>query len=847
MIIKKKVSRIKFTGNFFKLFALALILMLILNLFLIKSIINIERTGGWTSLKYFLTNFQIEQYLISLKNSFNTNIDTLYLNISQKNLDQLNYERKISQELGSLKFIDNKYVSSYIEILGKKIKAKVKLKGSTPSEHQAPEKFSIRIKLSDENYRGLREFSLMSPERRGFMREFIFRYMALKEDLIYKRLDFINLNLNGVNKGIYFLDEEFNKNLIENNAYRESALLKFDDSELWLQKAAIFLSPADWDQFYLTANIIEVKKGDKKNINFLKAKNNLNNFRKGNHTVSEVFDIEKYAKYFALVAVTGAWHGIISFNQTFYFNSITGKIEPIPDDLYTDGYKFNPHYNLKKFLEGDPFIKQFFNDDAFVKRFEKFYNIYSKNIYLDEFFDKNKSIFENALSIIRKSYPFYSFSKSEYYQAQEVINNYLNQDQLIKGYLLEERDDFLILNLKSESLFNFKAIAIKDNNNINLLDNKSGNDLFVYNRFSKKNNNFNINKKLLKDIDQTELYLEFLNNGKIEKKKINLINNNVINKKFNLRKSHLIKEVTINSSLNKVANIRDDVITFNKGELKINESIFIPYGFKVKAEPGTFITLSNDARIQTNSPVFFKGTKENPIIISSNGESLSGLDVINANSKSIIENTIFKQLNQSDITDYFVSLGAVSFYQSDVDIISSKFIDNKSEDALNVVRSEVNLKDLFFEGNISDAIDFDFTDGVISDSSFINTGNDSIDFSGSNVLLKNIFIEGSGDKGVSAGENSMINANSLIVKNSMIGIASKDNSTFELSNFQLDNNKIFAAAYQKKIEFGPSNIILKDCKVINEDKTLIEINSFLQCGNTILKGENKDVYKKLYF
>ena len=100
---------------------------------------------------------------------------------------------------------------------------------------------------------------------------------------------------------------------------------------------------------------------------------------------------------------------------------------------------------------------------------------------------------------------------------------------------------------------------------------------------------------------------------------------------------------------------------------------------------------------------------------------------------------------------------------------------------------------------------------------------------------------------MSAGENSMINANSLIVKNSMIGIASKDNSTFELSNFQLDNNKIFAAAYQKKIEFGPSNIILKDCKVINEDKTLIEINSFLQCGNTILKGENKDVYKKLYF
>ena len=82
--------------------------------------------------------------------------------------------------------------------------------------------------------------------------------------------------------------------------------------------------------------------------------------------------------------------------------------------------------------------------------------------------------------------------------------------------------------------------------------------------------------------------------------------------------------------------------------------------------------------------------------------------------------------------------GAVTFYESPVSLSNIKFINNHSEDALNIIRAEFTLEDAVFRNIFSDALDSDFSHGVIKNVSFLNCGNDALDASGSTINVENI-------------------------------------------------------------------------------------------------------------
>ena len=82
----------------------------------------------------------------------------------------------------------------------------------------------------------------------------------------------------------------------------------------------------------------------------------------------------------------------------------------------------------------------------------------------------------------------------------------------------------------------------------------------------------------------------------------------------------------------------------------------------------------------------------------------------------------------------------------------SKFNENYTEDALNCIRSQVELNNMSFLNSKSDAVDLDFCFGEIIDLKIKYAGNDGLDFSGSNLSIKSIYITNAGDKGISIGE-----------------------------------------------------------------------------------------------
>jgi hypothetical protein len=275
------------------------------------------------------------------------------------------------------------------------------------------------------------------------------------------------------------------------------------------------------------------------------------------------------------------------------------------------------------------------------------------------------------------------------------------------------------------------------------------------------------------------------------------------------------------------------LVQIDQGEWTVDQNIIIPEGYRLLVNPGTHLKLFNNSKIISYSPVEITGTKEKPVIISSENYSGQGIVVISAKGKSIIENTIFDGISSPNQAGWSMQ-GAVTFYESPVNLSNVNFVNTSSEDALNIIRSEFNLNNVIFRNALRDCLDIDFSHGTIKNVSFFDCGNDALDTSGSNVTVANMFFNGVGDKAVSVGEKSKVFIEKLEGELARIGVASKDMSEIFIKKAKIGNSKLGFAAYQKKSEFGPGHI-----KVENSETYGLEKEVLIEKGSTLIIGEEQ--------
>jgi len=277
-------------------------------------------------------------------------------------------------------------------------------------------------------------------------------------------------------------------------------------------------------------------------------------------------------------------------------------------------------------------------------------------------------------------------------------------------------------------------------------------------------------------------------------------------------------------------------VTFEGDVFHINEPLIIPPDKEVVIQEGQTFDLSNGAFILSYSPINAIGTEDRPItFISSDGTGL-GLVVIKPKFTSHLSHVIFDNLS-NPVSGVWYLTGAVTFYETDVEISHSFFQNNRSEDALHIMRSDFVVNNCSFLNTFADAFDSDFSTGHIYDSSFSNTGNDGLDFSTSQVLAENIIFSEIGDKGISVGENSNLTIRNITVKGAVIGLTSKDFSIITGDSINISDVKIGMALYQKKPEFGPANMVLSNTRVFGS----IGLDYLIQEGSTLFLDEKEIV------
>jgi len=261
-----------------------------------------------------------------------------------------------------------------------------------------------------------------------------------------------------------------------------------------------------------------------------------------------------------------------------------------------------------------------------------------------------------------------------------------------------------------------------------------------------------------------------------------------------------------------------------RGRVTLSGTVIVPKSVPLVLNPGTEITMMPGASLVSYGGLTALATPEKRIHIRDNGsgDPWGTFAVVRPPHKVVLRYVDVQGAGQAQINGILFT-GGFAVYEADLEIEHCRFVNMKSEDAVNLKNGRVRIIDTLFQGNDSDAVDLDFVTGEVRDNVFRHNKGDGLDLSGSKVLVVGNRFEYMGDKGLSVGEDSHPTVlNNLFLGNN-IGISTKDLSWPRVAYSTFVGNKLAIEAKRKKPMFGPgggeflSNVFSANARLLEED------------------------------
>jgi hypothetical protein len=693
------------------------------------------------------------------------------IDIKHKDYQFLEFKRAKALQRGKLIKDEDSYVPAWVTVAGETTKVRIRLKGGGP-DHLEGDKWSFRIKVKgDKTIWGMRRFSVQAPKRSGWGHEWVMYEWFRKEGLISLRYDFIDLTVNGKRLGIFALEESFSKELIENNQRREGPILKWDESIFvdWrkitkgdmLEESDLFQA-ADVLSFTTTKMLANETLRD----NFLWGRHRLSALRRGDARFGEVFDVERAAKTVAILRIMNVLHGFRWKNCRFYVNPVSRRLELIAYNAY------GPHPAVQIKRNAIPLYTAhrqnlmptgvyewrdlFFSDPDFVRHYFAALDRFTAPGYLESFFNGIRDDLREKESIIFKDEPSRSIRIPVYFHNRDMVRSYLYPKLPLKAYLKQYDGQTIRLSVANPHFLPvvIDGIVLKPNGKFLAVSSPArlegkhigkpldfmDVDIPALDMGKSAIGSVRNGDTMILDDIQVKFHtpgLKAANLARIDAYPL-FFSSDFVSKDENQRRLAQLTEKGI-------LRIDDDgmQITVEPGKWVIEESIEFPKGYKTTVSPGSELILNNGAAIVCYGAIELNGTAKMPVILRSTDGTGQGLAVISAGNQSRLSHVIFDNLTTIASNNWHLT-GAVTFYESNVKIDHVKFINNHSEDYLNIVRSQFDIRNCAFINSFGDALDVDFGKGKISQSRFESCGNDCIDFAGSKAEVHDTVIMGAG-------------------------------------------------------------------------------------------------------
>ncbi|MGB0918824.1 MAG: CotH kinase family protein, partial [Flavobacteriales bacterium] len=596
------------------------------------------------------------------------------------------------------------------------------------------------------------------PGTRGFAKEWLLHKFLQKEGVLTTMYAFLPVEMNEKQLGLYAFEEHFEKQLLESQDRREGVILKFDEELFW---QGILLKNRDNIHHHLPnyqASFArpfgkkKISKSKSLTSQLVLGNNLLEMYRNMNPDLPLYLDVDRYARYLALLTLTNShahsaeWH-----NQRWYVNPVTARLEPVVFDI-SDGFFPDEGQNrfFEKLMEMDVKVAQPTREylHALVFKNESFQNQYLAHLermistaYLDSAMNEISSEIERVDHALGQEYPNVRVEKGVLFDNVEKLKEHL---PMFKNWL---KNDLPLLQPDTvnrrpnlhPTISPFIPVKVyEQGNNAYVIENNGGHQVTVFGYESKETKDTVLLPSELKigvthwQQDRAELQLT---------EKARFIYYRITASDFSGKASIFKWPVPRNHSprvslrAKQVGNqpqfltIENGIYKIKKGSHVISELLYIPSNSKLVVQAGTELVFKATGGILSESPIELIGSKDKPIVIQSESLNNQGLTVLQTNTESVLKHVQFQSMNSLSFEGWVLT-GGVNFYESDV-VLEHCSIDNgRSEDALNIIRSNFELNSCQIKSSFSDGFDSDFSKGTVVNCRFEAIGNDAVDFSG---------------------------------------------------------------------------------------------------------------------
>ena len=849
----KMTSRNVFKKYFTKriVFSVLLILILIAGYKGSKFI----QTKGYTGLWDFTSTVTSNYF-----KGMDANPEQISIQIKEKDLKILEINRDKALERGVIiNDLDGEYVSATLDYNGKKMKIKMRLKGHMTDHIETENKWSFRIKVKDnDTFMGMKRFSIQQPGTRGYIYEWIYHELMKREDIIALRYKFINVSINGKDWGIYAVEENFDNELIENNNRKKGPILRLNPDFYWINRYNGMKREYITAEFasYYSANF-EAYREDKvlddsvQKQYYLKAIALADGFRSKKLSVPQVFDVERLAKFHAIIDLVGGLHSIDWSDIKYYYNPVTAKLEPVAYESFSDfsvteisgNYKYVSVDNNEYYEDWHTAL---FSDPDFFRAYVKNLERITQKQYLDDFFAADNTELDNNLKILYKEFPYKKFEKKSYYRNQEMIKKILNEaPAAFHAYYTSVTDNTIHLQigsieslpveLKSISVVNSVALPTK----MFILPSKQANEYVNYSDYT---------FVLPSTIKWTDLLISTL------KVNYSILGSSIQKESSVFPFPHTANEFIAEDLKNKQTTVKmfpflivdeeNEKIYVKPGKQIITSDLIIPKGYLLIANAGVSIDLKNGSKIISYSPMIFNGSEDKQIEIGSSDSTSQGIALISA-SNSVFNYVTFKQFAKIHDTQW-KRRGAITFYESSVAFNHCGFMSIKSEDAINLIRSDFEFKNCLFKNMHHDAIGIDFSNGTIGVCAFEKCNENALDITMGKVAVDDISVFGSNNKAISVKGGGQLTGKNVQIENSNVSLTAEDLSSINLQDVVIKDSKIGLVAYKNKSGQGHPSIKINKLTLTNvKTNYLKEEKSSIIIDGKEIKEESNDVKKVL--
>jgi hypothetical protein len=782
----------------------------------------------------------------------NNGLPTLYIDLKFKNYQKLLAKRDEALKIGVLQTTDEDFVPATVHLQdGPELDAKMRLKGDW-TDHLQGDKWSFRIHLKEDGQiLNFRQFSIQTPVARTFLDEWAFHRNLEQEGILTPRYDFINVLLNGKLLGVYAIEENFATEMIEGQGRRQGVIIRFNEDTFWNNIAnywgeGIQADGGTWmvtneDSADITPfQVNKINSDPNLTAEAQTARDLLRAFQTGERPASEVFDVNLMGRFLALSDLWNACHGVTWHNLRFYFNPVTGLLEPVAYDSepfrWCEGNTSNAQRFIDNGLFNDPEIRTAYarelkriTQTGYLETFQNTLGDEPQKLGAAlevEFPDDEVGVSWSKLSERQKSLAL------ELQPAQPVRGSYqalgvTEGDSTASPELQVDLTNLMILPVELLG-FEINDVVVMPSEAQRVLspvmDPKT--DSFIPNRFTVP-----IHDRSLWNGDELPQVKAVVRlQGQTDEFKVLLEGATTPE---GLMIGPLPQTPTIDEVLKQhpFLSLSPDgqILLASEGIWNVSGDLIVPEGVTLQVAPGTVLKFEPGAILLTRGAVNLGGAPDAPVILTAQQDLWGGIIVLNSPKESLWKYAAVEQTGGISRNGWILT-GGITLYQSDIRLENVFLGNNQTEDAINVVHGNFNFIDSEFANTLADAFDSDFSKGEVSGCYFHDIAGDAVDVSGTTATIKDSKMERITDKGVSVGEKSTIIIQNIQMDIVGIGAASKDLSKTYVYTTTISHARYAAlAAYIKKPVYGPAYLEAPDV-VITDTPT----EAVAQTGSTIL-------------